>query len=118
MEQLAADGDIKTFFRVHNEFHELFIKAAGNDKLFEIINQLMMKFNRLRMASLALPGRMEISVQEHRKIIAAFKSHDGKKADNLVRKNAVYGGQVLIHSIDDGLDRKIEPSILNKLVDV
>jgi len=114
--ELAAEGDVKTFFRVHNEFHELFIRASGNDKLFEIITQLMMKFNRLRMASLALPGRMELSVQEHHKIIAAFKSHDGKKADNLVRKNAVYGGQVLIHSMDNG--RKIEASVLNRLIDL
>ncbi|MEJ2698611.1 MAG: GntR family transcriptional regulator [Desulfuromonadales bacterium] len=79
LDQLAREGDIKTFFRVHNEFHELFIKASGNEKLIELIGQLMMKFNRLRMASLSLPGRMQISVQEHRKIIEAFADHDGER---------------------------------------
>ena len=58
--QLAREGDVKTFFRVHGEFHELFIRAAGNAKLYELISQLVLKFNRSRMASLALPGRMEI----------------------------------------------------------
>lgn len=97
--KLASAGDVKTFFRVHNEFHEQFIRASGNEKLLELIQQLLKKFDRLRIASLSLPGRMEISVQEHVKIIDAFKKRDGDTADLLVRKNAAYGGQVLIQSI-------------------
>lgn len=99
LERLATAGDVKTFFRVHNEFHELFIKASGNEKLLELIQQLLKKFDRLRVASLSLPGRMEISVKEHDKIIEAFKNHDGDLADQLVQKNAAYGGQVLIKSM-------------------
>jgi DNA-binding GntR family transcriptional regulator len=104
LQKIANDGDVKAFFRVHNEFHELFIKAAGNEKLQELINHLLMKFNRLRLASLSQPGRMEISVQEHKKIIDAFKAHDGEKADNLVRRTATIGAEVLIHNMsgDEG----------------
>lgn len=101
LRRLATAGDVKTFFRIHNEFHELFIKASGNEKLLELIQQLLKKFDRLRVASLSLPGRMEISVQEHEKIIEAFKNHDGDTADRLVQKNAAYGGQVLIKSMAD-----------------
>ena len=107
LEQIATEGDIKTFFRVHNEFHELFIKASGNDKLTELINQLVLKFNRLRLASLAQPGRMAISVQEHRKIIEAFRNHDGDKAENLVRHTATVGAEVLIQSLAQEQGRKI-----------
>jgi DNA-binding GntR family transcriptional regulator len=78
----------------------------------------MMKFNRPRMASLALPGRMEISVQEHHKIIEAFKSHDGERADNLVRKTAAYGGQVLIQSLAKEEGRRVEKSVLRRSIDV
>lgn len=98
---LAAEGDVKSFFRVHNEFHELFIRASGNNKLQELIQQMLKKFNRLRIASLSLPGRMEISVKEHEKIIEAFRNRDGELANNLVKKNAAYGGQVLIKSMND-----------------
>ena len=107
LEQIAADGDIKAFFRVHNEFHELFIKASGNDKLAELINQLVLKFNRLRLASLAQPGRMNISVQEHRKIIEAFRQHDGDKAENLVRHTATIGAEVLIQNLAQEQGRKV-----------
>lgn len=97
--QIAGEGDVKTFFRVHNEFHEVFIKAAGNERLYEMINQLVMKFKRLRLASLSQPGRMEISVEEHRNMIQAFKNHDGDKADSLVRHAATIGADVLIQSM-------------------
>ena len=116
--QLARESDVKSFFRVHNEFHDLFIKAAGNEKLEELIEQVSMKFNRLRMASLSLPGRMEISVNEHKKIIEAFLRKDGEEADRLVSRTAALGGQVLIQSMAKQEGRKAEASILRQVIDV
>jgi len=101
LKKVAADGDVKRFFRVHNEFHDLFIKAAGNDKLYEMISQLVMRFKRLRLASLSQPGRMEISVEEHRNMIEAFKKRDGERADSLVRHAATIGAGVLIQSMSE-----------------
>ena len=94
--ELAKAGDIKHFFKIHSDFHELFIKAADNEKLHELIAGLVTKFQRLRFTSLSLPGRMEISVQEHEKIIDAFRKKDANLAEALVRKNAEYGGRVLM----------------------
>ncbi len=78
----------------------------------------MLKFNRFRLASLSLPGRMEISVKEHEKIIKAFKRKDGAQADSLVRKTASLGGQVLIQSMAQSEGREAESAILKKVVDV
>jgi len=93
---IADEGDVAQFFKVHNTFHEVFIKGAGNDKLAEMIFSLVKKFQRLRLASLAKPGRMHISVEEHEKIIDAFRSRNPLLAEALVQKNAEYGGRVLI----------------------
>lgn len=96
LRQLADDGDVKHFFKIHNDFHELFRKAADNAKLDEMISGLVSKFQRLRYESLSKPGRMKISVQEHIKIIEAFRARDAKLAEHLVRKNAEHGGRVLM----------------------
>lgn len=93
---LAEGSDIKHFFKVHNDFHDLFIRAAQNDKLYEMISGLVGKFQRLRLASLSLPGRMKISVEEHEKIIDSFRKKNPVLAEKLVRKNAEYGGKVLV----------------------
>jgi DNA-binding GntR family transcriptional regulator len=96
LQQLADIEDVKQFFKVHNDFHELFIKAASNEKLSEMIDSLVSRFQRLRLASLSLPGRMKISVEEHAKIIDAFRKKNPAMAEKLVRKNAEYGGRVLV----------------------
>lgn len=94
--ELCEHSDVKQFFKVHNDFHDLFIKAADNEKLREMINLLVTRFQRLRLMSLSQPGRMDISVQEHDKIIKAFRERDCEAAELLVRKNAEYGGRVLL----------------------
>ncbi|MDD2897769.1 MAG: GntR family transcriptional regulator [Desulfuromonadaceae bacterium] len=96
--ELARIGDIKHFFKVHSDFHEQFIKASNNEKLYELIAGLVTKFQRLRFTSLNLPGRMLVSVQEHEKIIDAFRKRDADLAEALVRKNAEFGGQVLMNT--------------------
>lgn len=96
LQELAEQDNIKQFFRIHNDFHELFIKAADNEKLKEMISGLVTRFQRLRLMSLSLPGRMKVSVQEHRKIIEAFRKRDCETAESLVRINAEYGGKVLM----------------------
>lgn len=96
LRHLADEEDIRHFFKVHSDFHDLFIKAADNEKLYDLIVNLVDKFQRLRFASLSLPGRMRISVEEHEKIIEAFRRRDADEAERLVRKNAEYGGKVLV----------------------
>ncbi len=100
LSELAEHNDIKTFFKIHSDFHDTFIKAADNEKLRDLINSLVTRFQRLRLTSLSMPGRMRISVQEHEKIIEAFRNRDAESAETLVRKNAEYGGRVLM---DGGL---------------
>ncbi len=118
LKMLAEEGDVKVFFRVHNEFHALFLKAAGNSKLCELIQQLGLKFNRLRMASLSVAGRMAISVAEHDKLLTAFRNHDGDQAEHLVKKTANIGGKVLLESMTQAEGGKGKKSILEEQVDV
>jgi len=99
---LAEGSDVKQFFKTHNDFHDLFIRAANNEKLYELINSLVGKFQRLRLASLSIPGRMKISVEEHQKIIEAFRKKNPVVAEKLVRKNAEYGGMVLMGGTPSG----------------
>jgi DNA-binding GntR family transcriptional regulator len=51
---------------------------------------------------------MHISVAEHEKIIEAFRTKDADLAEKLVRKNAEYGGKVLMQSSEGG--RPLKPA--------
>jgi DNA-binding GntR family transcriptional regulator len=59
---------------------------------------------------------MEISVEEHRNMIEAFKQRDGERADNLVRHAATIGADVLIQSMSHAdKDESKVTSILEKI---
>ena len=118
LRQLAEGDDIKHFFKIHNDFHELFRKAADNSKLDELISSLVGKFQRLRYASLSKPGRMKISVQEHNKIIEAFRARDPELAEQLVRKNAEYGGRVLMEGGEIALPMSIAEQAARAQIDI
>lgn len=117
LKQLAAEGDVKSFYKIHHEFHETFLKAANNSKLYELINQLGQKFTRLRMASLSVEGRMAISVSEHDKLLDAFRNHDGKAAENLIKKTAEIGGKVLLENMARSRGETVSSSLLNQNID-
>ncbi len=93
--RLAEQGDVRAFFDVHNAFHDVFLKAAGNDRLEQMLRSLVQQFERYRLASLVQPGRMRRSVDDHTRIIAAFRSRDPERAEALVRGSAEQGGEVL-----------------------
>ncbi|MFQ5586647.1 MAG: GntR family transcriptional regulator [Thermodesulfobacteriota bacterium] len=99
MEKLAEKDDFKGFFKLDNQFHDIFLRACGNVKLCNLANSLAQQFERFRITSLSQPGRMKNSVKQHRNIISAFKKRNADLVDKLVRANAEQGGEVLVQKI-------------------
>lgn len=99
MEKCAERDDVKGFFRLDNQFHDTFLKACGNEKLCNLIHQLVQQFERFRITALALPGRMRDSVRQHNEIIEAFKTGNTALVETLVKANAERGRDVLVEEI-------------------
>ncbi len=99
MEKYAERDDVKGFFRLDNQFHDTFLKACGNEKLCNLIHQLVQQFERFRITALALPGRMRDSVRQHNEIIEAFKTGNTALVETLVKANAERGRDVLVEEI-------------------
>ena len=105
MEQLNNDmekhhhaGDFKTVFKLHNHFHDVFLKACGNEQLYQLLQMLISKFQRFRMV-LALTGKSEGSIAQHRQVIAAFRKRDAVSASQLVAENALFGKEIIVGEI-------------------
>ena len=58
MEAAAAKKDVRKVLSLHNEFHDIFVRSCGNEKLHSIVQNLVMQFQRFRLI-LAMPGRVE-----------------------------------------------------------
>jgi DNA-binding GntR family transcriptional regulator len=101
IEAAAVKRESRKVLTLHNEFHEIFVKACGNEKLYSIVQNLVMQFQRFRLI-LAVPGRIEGSIQQHWEIIDAFRKRDGALAESLVQGNAFYGKKILLQELAKG----------------
>lgn len=101
METAATKNDLRRVLHLHNEFHDIFLKSCGNEKLHAIVQNLVRQFQRFRLI-LTIRGRMDGSIKQHWEIIEAFQKRDARLAESLVMKNAQYGKKVLLRELAKG----------------
>ena len=95
-----AREDVQACYRIHNEFHEVFLRACDNDKLLKLVQSLVQRFQRFRL-SLSVTGKLRTSIEQHRAIVKAFEGRDADLAERLVTENAADGAETLIHEVLD-----------------
>ena len=98
IEAASEKKDLRRLLDLHNEFHDIFLRSCGNEKLHAIVQNLVMQFRRFRLI-LSMPGRIEGSIRQHWEIINAFRKRDPELAEELVRKNALYGKKILLREL-------------------
>jgi len=99
-----ARQDMDRLIEVDTNFHEGIYKASRNQRLWVIINNLREQIQRFRTTSLAYPGRMQQSLNEHRHLVEAIQARDPQLARQLAQEHIENAEQSMIESIKkDGL---------------
>jgi len=81
LERHAAAQDIDGYYRANHVFHSL-VQALARNRWLDRTTGDLRKFVRLmRGRQLALPGRIDESIAEHRQLIAAFERRDAALAE-------------------------------------
>jgi DNA-binding GntR family transcriptional regulator len=88
-------GDTDGMIHAHNEFHEVFFQACGNERLSGLIKSLVHQNQRFRIA-LSYTESIEQSLDVHDQIIDAFRKKDAEQAQALVMQNARDGCESLL----------------------
>jgi DNA-binding GntR family transcriptional regulator len=79
--------ELERYAELVQEFHELIIEGADSGKLTAHYQTLMnqLAYQRLVITTLSRPGRLERSVDEHGRILAAIEAGDGYAAELQMR---------------------------------
>jgi len=101
MEAACAKNDLRKALELQNEFHDTFLRVAGNDRLHQIVHVMEAQFQRFRMLLMA-PGKAEGLIERQQEIVEAFRKRDSKLAEKLVQKNALYSKKNLLKEISRG----------------
>jgi DNA-binding GntR family transcriptional regulator len=81
LERHAAAGSLEGYYRVNHVFHSAVQQLAGNRWLDRVTGDLRRFVRLMRGRQLALPGRIEASLNEHRVLIDAFEQRDAARAE-------------------------------------
>ena len=77
----------KDYAQADLKFHTLIVKKSQNSWLMSIMNILNDHIQMLRLRTVALEGRPEHSLLEHRKIIEALEKRNPSSAESLMRRH-------------------------------
>ncbi len=98
LEEAHKKNEWRLAFKLHNEFHDKFLRNCGNEKLYQILHALTQQFQRFRIA-LTMSGKIEGSIAQHKEIVNAFRKRNAEGIEKLVQENATYGSETLISEI-------------------
>ena len=85
LEKHAANGDVNRYFQCNCVFHEAVQELAGNVWLKKITSELRKFLKLMRGRQLNLPGRLETSLEEHRRLMDAFRRRLPESAESIMR---------------------------------
>jgi DNA-binding GntR family transcriptional regulator len=89
MEAAASIGDVVAFSWLSVEFHDNDTRASGNQTAKRIHDSLLLRTLSIRRISLAQPGRLKKSLDDHSHLIKAYESHDANLAGAILRANHI-----------------------------
>jgi GntR family transcriptional regulator, transcriptional repressor for pyruvate dehydrogenase complex len=79
--------DIEKFVESDVEFHRIVFQSSGNSFLQRIATSLHLLGRASREITGQIPGVVNRSLQDHRKILAALEAHDAEAAERAMRSH-------------------------------
>ena len=87
MKEAAKNNDFKSYLKYHTQYHDIFIRASGNDTLIEILENLRHQAIWFRYSYLYVQEAFDYAVKVHRKILDYFIKKDPDRLEALVKEH-------------------------------
>jgi len=91
LEDLAARGDVATYYPINVEFHNVMLDFTGNGRLIEMCNAVDKELYLFKRKSMDVGPGLDRSVAEHRVIIEALENRDELAAGEIMWQHAITG---------------------------
>lgn len=84
MEYYTKKGDMEQVTKLDTRFHDVIYDACQSKVLKNTLRNLLRYIRKARLTSLRVPKRAYQALEEHKKILGAFKSHEPEKGERLM----------------------------------
>ena len=92
------DNDLEELVKVDTEFHDRIYKASRNSRLEQMISNLREQIQRFRSTSLASPGRIKDTLEEHKGIVDAIADRNITLAQKLASEHVENAEQIFLEN--------------------
>jgi DNA-binding GntR family transcriptional regulator len=106
-EQCLQSMNVEEFIRLDGEFHDVLYKAAKNNRLYGILNDLRDYMYRYRVIILRYQRKPQLAVQDHKEMVSSIKSKNARQVEKLVRKHMTRGKDIIKKKIRQGQEPRI-----------
>lgn len=94
----AERGDVDAYFWHNVAFRQAEAEIAGNGQLTRMLGSLGLRTLQLRHVSLSLPGRLDRSLDDHERLLAAYAERDEALAVALTKSIIAAGARAIEES--------------------
>ncbi len=94
-------NDMEKIVETDMEFHDILYQASRNTRLVGIIFNLREQLTRFRATSMAYPGRLKETLEEHRRIVEAIAQGDVLEAQHAPEDHMEKSEHTLLISMED-----------------
>jgi DNA-binding GntR family transcriptional regulator len=106
-EACLLDMDAEEFIRLDGEFHDVLYKAAKNNRLYNLLNDLRDYMYRYRVIIQRYQRKAALAVQDHREMVSSIKNKNARQVEKLVRKHMTRGKDIIKKKIRQGQEPRI-----------
>ncbi len=93
-------GDMEKIVETDTEFHDILYQASRNSRLIGIILNLREQLTRFRAMSMAYPGRLKETLEEHSRIVEAIADGNVKAARKASELHMEQSEKTLLNSME------------------
>lgn len=103
MANAASDGSQPNWVEANDAFHDVILRASGNQILRRMITELYVGLLQpVMLATVSIEGRrMRENVEQHKAIIAAIERHDAVEARRQMTHHVRRSGEQMVRWLED-----------------
>jgi len=98
--EYIEENNMEKIVETDTEFHDILYQASRNTRLVGIIFNLREQLTRFRSTSMAYPGRLKETLEEHRHLVEAIAQGDALEAQRAAEEHMEKSEQTLLTSME------------------
>jgi DNA-binding GntR family transcriptional regulator len=106
-EECLRNMNADEFIRLDSEFHDVLYKAAKNNRLYNLLNDLRDYMYRYRVIIQRYQRKPQLAVQDHREMLSSMRNKNARQVEKLVRKHMTRGKEIIKKKIRQGQEPRI-----------